>query len=305
MSYGCKLFDLQVNGFRGVDFSSPELTEESCTEAVAGYLKDGATLFLPTVITSSEEVYQKNLGILSKVCCRPEFRGGVPGFHLEGPFLSDQPGAVGAHNPAWTKVPNIGTFEKLQDAAGGMIRMVTIAAEVEGAAEFCKAVSEMGICVSLGHQLAGYDDLSRLADAGAKAITHLGNGMPNRVNRHDNPLVNGLIHPDLTPMIIADGHHLPPHLVEGIIRLRGADKVVFVSDASPIAGLPPGKYNTLGNDCVLEEDGLLHNPEKQCLVGSSFSMQRCADFLSNTLSMEDEPIERMGYQNALNLIGGK
>jgi len=300
-----KLFDLQVNGYLGVDFSSPELTEETCTQAVGGYLKDGATMFLPTVITSAEEIYQRNLGILSKVCRQPEFRDGVPGFHLEGPFLSDKPGAVGAHNPLWTKVPDLGTFEKLQEAADGMIRMITIAAEVEGAAEFCKAVSEQGVCVSLGHQLAGYDDLTRLADAGAKAITHLGNGMPNQVNRHDNSLINGLIHPDLVPMIITDGHHLPARLVEGIIRLRGVDNVVFVSDASPVAGLPPGKYNTLGNPCVLEENGKLHNPEKQCLVGSSFTMQRCADFLSNTLLIEGEQIERMGFQNAFNLIGGR
>jgi len=303
VSYAGRLFDLQVNGFRGVDFSSPELTEETCAKAVEEYLRDGASMFLPTVITASQEVYRKNLGILSTVCGRREFRDRVPGLHLEGPFISDRPGAVGAHNPAWVRRPDIEYFKCLQDAAGGMVRLITIAAEAEGAAALCEAVSAMGVCVSLGHQLAGYDDLSRLADAGARAITHLGNAMPNQVDRHNNPLVNGLIHPDLVPMIITDGHHLPPHLVDGIVRLRGEESVVFVSDASPIAGLPPGEYSTLGNPCVLEENGLLHNPEKQCLVGSSFTMQACADFLSNSLSYRDDRIERMGLQNAADLVG--
>ena len=303
MDYSGQLLDLQVNGYLGISFSDLSLNEKDCLHAFRQYLDGGTTRFMPTVITASEEIYQHVFTILAGVCDREEFRGKIPGFHLEGPFLSDQPGAIGAHNPDWTRPPDLETFKRIQDWADGKIKLVTIAAELDGAAAFCKALTNQGICVSLGHQLAGYDDLSRLADAGAKAITHLGNGMPMQVNRHDNPLVNGLIHPDLVPMIITDGHHLPAQLVEGIIRLRGADQVVFVSDASPLAGMPPGQYNTLGNRCVLAENGRLYNPDTQYLVGSAYTMQACADFLSDTLSFDNQQIEKMGFHNALALIG--
>ena len=302
MPYAGRLFDLQVNGYLGTSFSDSDLTEEGCQHAFSQYLKNGATQFLPTVITAPEEHYQQVFPILARVRQDSEFMHLIPGFHLEGPFISNQPGAVGAHNPEWTQAPHIDTFNRIQDWAKGMIKLVTIASDLDGAPELCKALTKAGISVSLGHQLASYDDLSRLADSGAKSITHLGNGMPNRVDRHDNPLINGLIHPALTPMIIPDGHHLPPHLVEGIIRLRGKDDVIFVSDASPLAGLPAGEYHTLGNDCVIDEDGKLYNPHTDFLVGSSFSMRRCANFMADDLKINDADIERMGYHNAMELI---
>lgn len=302
MSYSGKLCDLQVNGYLNISFAEMSLNEADCIHAFRRYLAGGSAFFMPTVITASEEIYQHVFGILSKVSERGEFRHKIPGFHLEGPFLSDQSGAIGAHNPAWTRRPDMELFKRLQDWAGGKIKLVTIAAELEGAAALCRALTDQGISVSLGHQLADYDDLSRLADAGARAITHLGNGMPSQVDRHNNPLVNGLIHPDLIPMIITDGHHLPASLVAGIIRLRGADQVIFVSDAAPLAGLPPGEYETLGNQCVLAANGRLYNPTTQYLVGSSYTMQACADFLSDTLFIDNQDIEKMGYLNALDLI---
>src|SRR5699024_4982098 len=121
--------------------------------------------------------------------------------------------------------------------------------------------NERGMTVSLGHQMAAETDLRRLAHAGARSLTHLGNGIPHLLQRHDNPLLAGIANDDLTAMIISDGFHIPPSVIKIIIRTKGVSNICVVSDASPIAGLLPGEYQTLGNDVVLEESGLLHNPE--------------------------------------------
>ncbi len=301
MPYTGTLFDLQLNGYRNVSFTDSELTQESCRTAFSQYLEEGADGFLATVITAPDDVIHHSLSVLAEIREEPAFSNRVPGFHLEGPFLSPEPGARGAHNPDWMKAPCLESFKRYQESAAGMIKLVTIAADVDGAAEFCRTVTDTGVSVSLGHHLAGYDDLSRLADAGAKTLTHLGNGTPHTAHKFDNPFVNGLFHPGLRPMIIPDGHHVPPHVIAGIIRLRGADDLIFVSDASPLAGMPPGEYFCLNNACVIEEDGRLHNPEKGYLVGSSYSMRRCAEFLES-LGVEDSDIELMGYGNALGVI---
>lgn len=292
-------FDLQVNGYLNIDFSSDKLTEEDFCYIIHKYLKNGADSFLPTVITSPKELYQQNLAMMGKVV--EAFGDKTPGLHLEGPFISPVPGAVGAHNSEWTHKADSEFLKLLQEWAHGSIKMITIAAEISGAKELCKTATDMGIVVSLGHQTASYDDLCRLRDAGAKALTHLGNGMPNTVNRHDNPLINGLACEGLTAMIITDGHHLPEQVIRCIINAKGIDNVILTSDASPLAGMPPGKYQTLGNPVILEENGKLHNPEKQCLVGSSSTLNDCINHLKNIGFTENE-IETMTSTNPQNIM---
>ena len=292
-------FDLQVNGYLNIDFSSDQLTEEDFCYSLRKYLEKGADIFLPTVITSSKELYHQNLPMMGKVV--EAFGSKVPGLHLEGPFISPKPGAVGAHNPDWTQKPDIEYLKKLQDLANGQVKMITIAAELEGSVELCKAAVEMNIVVSLGHQKASYEDLCRLRDAGAKTLTHLGNGMPRPVDRHDNAIINGLACEGLSAMIITDGHHLPEQVIRCIINAKGMENVIVTSDASPLAGMPPGEYETLGNSVVLEENGKLHNPEKQCLVGSSSTLNDCIQHLKK-LGFTQEEIETLSSTNPKKLM---
>jgi len=168
--------DLQVNGYMGVDFSSPELTA-----------------FMPTVITSPKELYRRNLPIISGVIDSEEFYGRVLGIHLEGPFISEKPGAVGAHNPDWTTDPDIEYFDQIQEYANGQIKLMTIAAERTKAAEFTKELADRHVAVSLGHQMADYEDMKQLYEAGAKSVTHFANGVPNQINRHINPITAALV----------------------------------------------------------------------------------------------------------------
>ena len=297
------LVDLQVNGFKGVDFSSPDLTEEKFIQTCRMLLNNGITSFLPTIVTSPEDVYRNNLSMMAKVIDIPEFAGCLPGIHVEGPFISPEPGAYGVHNPDWIRKPDIKFLDKLIEWAQGKIKIVTIAAEVEGAEELTQYAVSKGITVSLGHQTAIEEDLDRIVRAGATALTHFGNGIPNTIHRHLNPIWAGLSNDNLTAMIIADGHHLPYSILKSIIRVKGVSRLIVVSDASPLAGMPPGRYKYGGEDVILEENGLLHNIRRNCLAGSSSTMMDCMNHLALLKFLSTDELVEVCFYNPLRLIG--
>jgi len=297
------LVDLQVNGYKGVDFSSRDLTTVDFTRASRQLLEAGTTAFLPTMITSPEEVYKHNLPIIAKVVQSEEFRGCLLGIHLEGPFISSEEGAHGAHNPHWIRKPDIGYLMQLIEWANGKVVLITIAAEVTGAEQLARYAVEQGIAVSLGHQMASEKDLKRLVHAGAVSLTHLGNGVPAMLPRHENPIWAGLAEDELVAMIITDGHHLPASVIKTIIRTKGPDRCIVVSDAAPLAGLVPGSYETLGHKVVLEEGGRLHDPATGYLVGSSATMLQGMNYLASLNLLSRDELVAMGFYNPLKLIG--
>lgn len=294
--------DLQVNGFMGIDFSSPDLTEDQFLFACKELISRGTVVFLPTLITSSIQTYKRNLALISRLLDQVELKANVPGIHLEGPFISADEGAIGAHNPKWVREPDTSLLDELYGWSRGKIMLLTIAAELPGAEVLCRHAIEMGITVSLGHQMALEADLDRLVSAGARSFTHLGNALPALLPRHNNPLWAGIANDELMAMVIADGYHLPPSVLKAIIRTKGVSNVIAVSDASPISGLPPGRYHTLGNDVILEESGLLHNPKTGYMVGSSVTMIDCMNYLASLNFVEKTDLYDMGFYNPLRLI---
>ena len=295
--------DLQINGYMGIDFSSPTLTKEEFLRTAEKIFESGTCIFLPTVITNSRELYRRNLEIIYEGVMKEGLKEKIPGVHLEGPFISPEPGAVGAHTPAYVAKPDCAYFEEMYSFAPEFIRILTVAAEAEGVEELIRYAVGKGTAVSLGHHLAGVEDIQKAAEAGATLLTHLGNGMPNMVHRHKNPFFAGLDNDALTAMIITDGHHLPPEVIRTILRVKGADKVIITSDAASVAGLPPGRYSSLGNNAILEENGLFHNPEKGCLVGSSASASVCMKYIASLGILTDEELDKVGYYNPLKAIG--
>lgn len=294
--------DLQVNGYKGIDFSSSDLTKERFIFACQELIKQGTVAFLPTVITSSIQVYKNNLRLIAEAINHNDLKNHLLGIHVEGPFISPEEGARGAHDLKWVKKPDLKLLDKLYNWAEGKIKLLTIAAELDGAESLCHHARKLGITVSLGHQMAAETDVNKLADAGARSLTHLGNGLPRLLPRHDNPIWAGLANDNLTAMIITDGHHLPPSIIKTVIRIKGITKTVVVSDASPIAGLPPGRYTTLGNEVQLEESGLLHNPATGYLVGSSSTMIDCMNYLSSLCILNISELFELGFYNPLRLL---
>lgn len=295
--------DLQINGYKGVDFSSSELTEERFLFACRELIQNGTVVFLPTVITSSEEIYERNLKLISELIHREDLTNHIPGIHLEGPFISDESGARGAHQSKWIRKPELDFFDQLIEWADGEVKLLTIAAELENSDVLCRHAVDQGVTVSLGHQLTDESDLRKLADSGASLLTHLGNGIPQKIDRHKNPIWAGLANDDLSAMIITDGHHIPPSLIKTVIRTKGISNMVVVSDASPIAGLSPGTYTTLGNDVILDESGRLYNPESGYLVGSSSTMIECMNYLASLKFVGEKDLLEMGFYNPIREIG--
>ena len=295
--------DLQVNGFGGVDFSNPELTPEAAREAFHALLKRGTSAFLATLITSPIETYRRNIPLLIDVMRETEFEGRALGLHLEGPFISAVPGAVGAHDPGFVRAPDLTMLHELLDLGQGRVLMLTVAAEIPGVELLVRSARSRGVTVSVGHSLFGPDALDRLHAAGAVALTHLGNGLPNMLPRHENPMWAGLADERFAVMVIADGHHLPIPVLKVVVRAAGANRLIVVSDASPVAGLPPGEYQVLGNRAILEPTGRLYNPEKQCLVGSTATMLECMNTLASLGLLTLPELVQIGVTNPLNLIG--
>ncbi len=297
------LVDLQVNGYKGVHFSDINLTRDDFVMACRGVFEAGTSAFLPTMITSPKEVYEHNLPIMAAVLQQAEFRSRLLGFHIEGPFISSQEGTRGAHDAQWISKPDVDYLRQLIDWSDGQVKLLTIAADPDGAEKLASYAVSQGIAVSLGHQMATEADLARLVQAGAVSLTHLGNGVPAMLSRHENPVWAGLGNDDLVAMIITDGHHLPISILKTIIRTKGPERCVVVSDASSPAGLPAGQYEALGHQVVLEEDGLLQDLTTGYLGGSSASMLQCMNHLASLDLVGTDELLAMGFDNPLKLIG--
>ncbi|MBR7121171.1 MAG: N-acetylglucosamine-6-phosphate deacetylase [Lentisphaeria bacterium] len=294
--------DLQVNGHNGVDYSEEGLTADKFLRSAEELLATGTEVFLPTIITGSLEKNALHASIIMDTVEKHGLSGNIPGIHFEGPFISPAPGAVGAHDPAFVCAPTIENIDRLLDAASGKIKIITLGADAENAAEAVAYLRKNHVAVSVGHHMATYAQVRSAADAGAQLLTHLGNGCPNMLDRHHNPLFAGLAEERLTAMIITDGHHLPGELVKIIIRAKGVDKTIVTSDASSLTGFPPGEYATLGNRAVLYPDGKLFNPDKKCLVGSASTISQCMAFLASLDFLTRDELTRVGRLNALELL---
>ena len=297
--------DLQVNGYAGVDFNAPGLTVEAVKAVTERLNADGTAMFLPTLVTGDPEMLISTVRTVMAARRRyGEVEKAIPGFFMEGPFISDRPGAVGTHPVEWVRPPDLALFERFQDAADGLVRMVNVAAEVPGMPAFVRALSERGVTVTLGHQLAKSPaDVEGCIAAGAKAFTHLGNGLPNEINRHDNIIFTALTEDRASVMFIPDGHHLPDTMLKLYFRAVPLRRLVAVSDAQYPAGMPPGEYDVCGAHARLEPSGLLWNPARSCLVGATTPIARMMKLLQERIGITEAECLQIGRDNPRALVG--
>lgn len=243
------LFDFQVNGFAGVDFQQETLTAAQLRQAVEALGREGTSQIFVTLITDAEARLQRQFAHLSRLrAADPAVAAVVAGYHLEGPWLSPKPGYCGAHPPEFMGPPSIAAFDRLQDAAEGLIRLVTLAPEWPGSAEVIAYMTKGGVRVSLGHTAANDREIDEAIAAGARFCTHLGNGVPLELPRHDNVVQRLLARDELTACFIPDGVHLPPFVLRNLVRAKPAGRVLFTTDAMAAAGASPvaGVYSLGG-----------------------------------------------------------
>jgi len=268
------LIDVQINGYLGVDFSGPDLTVEGVRKATKALWKAGVTSYFPTVITSDIERIKKNFAILAEARKDPEIGKSIPGFHLEGPYISPIAGFRGAHLEKYIKAPDWEEFLEIQKAADNGIILLTMAPELKGAISFIKKCVASGVTVSLGHHNGSVSDVQMAVHEGAKMATHLGNGCANEINRHHNPLWPQLSNDDITASIIADGFHLTREEVRTFYKAKGVENIILVSDALDLAGLPPGEY-TRGERTLVLTENVVKLPKENVLAGAASPISKC------------------------------
>ncbi len=293
--------DIQVNGYAGVDFSAPGLTVAQIRLATQALVRRGTVAYCPTFITSSLERYEENLPVLAAAMEEPDLKLHLLGIHLEGPFLSLD--GRGAHPASLLREPDTKLLDQWLKLANGQLALLTVAPELAGAEALIRHATSRGIVVLLGHHVADGVSIAQAVRAGARGCTHLGNGIPNILPRHPNPIWSQLADDRLVGLLITDGHHLPVEFVKVALRVKGVDRLIVTSDVAPVAGLPPGRYTWMGSELVSEPSGRIGVANSASLAGSSATMEDCISWLRLQLQLNEDDLRKLGRDNPLAFLG--
>jgi N-acetylglucosamine-6-phosphate deacetylase len=294
-----KYFDLQVNGYAGVDFNGDDLTPQRLHEACRRMRADGVDQALATIITADLAAMTRRIGAV--VECRkaePLASEIIAGIHVEGPFISAEPGYVGAHPAAAARPASRDDAARLLERGGGLVCLVTLAPECDLNGDVTRWLVDQGVCVSAGHCNPSLDQLKRSIDSGLSMFTHLGNGCPLLMHRHDNIIQRVLSLSDrLWVSFIADGVHVPFLALKNYLRVVGPERAIVVSDAIAAAGMGPGVYQLAGQEVVVDERLATWAADRSHLVGSACTMAQMVENLRRELSLSADEIDRLTSAN--------
>jgi len=268
------LVDLQINGYAGDDFNTVPFSRELVSKVSRALWREGVTTYYPTVITNTPEAIEEAVRTIAAACVEdPVADRAIAGIHVEGPFISPEDGARGAHGKQYVRAPDWDMFRRWQEAAGGRIKIITVSPEWPESREFIRRVSESGVTVSIGHTAATPEQIREAVDAGARMSTHLGNGAHLMLPRHPNYIWEQLADDRLHACVIADGFHLPVSFLKVVMRVKGR-RAMIVSDAAYLSGMPAGEYEThIGGRVVLTPEGRLHLADNPKILAGSAQMQ--------------------------------
>lgn len=269
------LVDLQVNGYGGVEFTRWELDVDAVEQVSLSMDPLGVTSYLCTVVTHGHDLLSYVLGTIAEAIeTRPAVACRVAGIHLEGPYISPEEGPRGGHPLEHCRPPDWDEFERLQEAARGHVRMVTLSPEYDAAVDFTRRATETGVIVAIGHTKAKSEQIDAVAKAGARLSTHLGNGAHATIRRHPNYIWDQLSNDSLMASLIVDGFHLPPAVVKAMVRGKTPRRVILVSDMTCMAGTlgtEPGVYERTGFGAieVLDDGRVVVAGQREYLAGAT------------------------------------
>ena len=269
------LVDLQVNGYGGIDLNAAACDAVAVERLTLLLASLGTTTYLPTVITAAHTEMVSRLQTIAEARRNSAFVAhAVAGVHLEGPSISPIDGYRGAHPVEHVRPPSLAEFELLQTAANGLIKLVTLSPHWPEAAEYIRALRDRGVVVALGHTDASPKEIRVAVDAGAQLSTHLGNGIAAELPRHPNPIWTQLAEDRLTATFIADGVHLPADVLRVMLRAKGVERAVLVSDSVALAGRAPGFYRSpIGGDVAVVADGSIRMRDTGLLAGTGIALK--------------------------------
>jgi N-acetylglucosamine-6-phosphate deacetylase len=287
-----KPFDLQVNGYAGTDFNSDDLTAEGLHHACQCLAQDGVDAILATLITDTIPAMTARLERLVAFLEQDSFaRQMIPGFHLEGPFISLEPGYVGAHPAQAVKPANLEDMKRLLDAAGGRTRLVTLAPEHDAHFRVTEFLASAGITVSAGHCNPSFAQLEQAIGHGLSMVTHLGNGCPLQLHRHDNFIQRALaLHDRLWLCFIPDGVHVEFFALKNYLKCAGIERSIFVTDAISASRLGPGRYHLAGREIEVGDDLVARLPNGQ-FCGSTVTLPRIESHAQQDLGLSKSDLK--------------
>ena len=294
------LVDIHFHGCAGHDFSdgTPE-----ALQAIGAYeLKNGITSICPASMTLAEET-------LANVCenayayyTKPETDkpegSRLCGIHLEGPFISME--KKGAQNPAYVKSPDIAMFNRLQDAAHGLVKLITIAPETEGAEEFIKELSSK-VHISVGHTCSDYDTAYKAFALGADHVTHFFNAMPAFTHRAPGVFGAAFDQKHVMPEMICDGVHINPSAVRVVFSLFGKERMIMISDSMMATGMEDGDYSLGG--LPVKVHGNLATLADGTIAGSATNLMDCVRTVVKKMDIPLETAIRCASYNPAKAIG--
>ena len=294
------LVDIHFHGCAGHDFSdgTPE-----ALQAIGAYeLKNGITSICPASMTLAEET-------LANVCenayayyTKPETDkpegSRLCGIHLEGPFISME--KKGVQNPAYVKSPDIAMFNRLQDAAHGLVKLITIAPETEGAEEFIKELSSK-VHISVGHTCSDYDTAYKAFALGADHVTHFFNAMPAFTHRAPGVFGAAFDQKHVMPEMICDGVHINPSAVRVVFSLFGQDRLIMISDSMMATGVEDGDYSLGG--LPVKVHGNLATLADGTIAGSATNLMDCVRTVVKKMDIPLETAIRCASHNPAKAIG--
>ncbi len=263
------LFDIQVNGYAGIDLQNSSLEPDDVAKLDDALARTGVGHWVPTIITNSQPRMERACRVIAEALRDKALARRIPGIHLEGPYLSPEDGPRGAHLRCHIRRPNVREFNRCVEATDGRILYTTIAPDQPGAIPLIRHAVRQGIAVSLGHHNANADQIARAADAGATMVTHLGNGIAPQIDRHHNPIWPQLADDRLSCSLIPDLHHVPPPMLRAVVNAKGKRRIMLTSDVVHLAGLKPGQYDLAGAPVTLKRDGVIRLTGTSLLAGSA------------------------------------
>jgi len=292
-------FDLQVNGYGGVDFNRDDLSAEGLHQACCALEADGVAGILATIITDDLDRMSRRLANLAALRDQdPLARRIIAGVHIEGPFVNESPGYRGVHPPKAIRPADVAAMGALLDAAAGLTRIVTLAPERDGGFKVIGMLAERGVIPSAGHCDSTLDQFRGAIDAGLTMFTHLGNGCALEIDRHDNIIQRVLSLRDrLWISFIADGVHIPDFALGNYLRAAGMERSIVVSDAVAAAGAGPGRYTLAEREVVVASDRVTHVQANGQLIGSTTPMRQVATRLADRLGLSAEDVRRLTVTN--------
>ena len=292
-------FDLQVNGYGAVDFNSDDLTADALHRACAKLEADGVGGILATIITEQLDLMCARLRRLVELRERDELaKRIIAGFHVEGPFINEKDGYRGAHPLDAVRPASIDDAERILEASGGLLRIMTLAPERDEDFATTAWLAQQKVVVSAGHTDASLEQLRSAADVGVSMFTHVGNGCPmTGMHRHDNIVQRALhLRDRLRLCFIADCVHVPPVALKNYLDLAG-DRAIVVTDAIAPAGLGPGRYKLGRWDLLIGDDMVARSPDGSHFVGAAITMEQSQANLRERLGLSDAQCRRLLVEN--------